>query len=132
MPTPSEAERFAMMTLQELNASRPLNDVFFDYDSTTLRQDAREALVRNADWLRRWSSTAILIEGHADERGTAEYNLALGRQRAAVVESYLQALGVPADRIRTVSKGKEQPFCRERVESCWNENRRGHFVIVAK
>jgi peptidoglycan-associated lipoprotein len=74
----------------------------------------------------------VLVEGHADSRGTAEYNLALGERRATAVRNYLVNLGIPADRIQVVSKGKEAPFCAEENESCWQQNRRGHFVFTAK
>ena len=77
-------------------------------------------------------STKVTVEGHCDSRGTAEYNLALGERRANAVKSYLASLGVTADRVTVVSKGKEQPFCNEENESCWAQNRRGHFIITAK
>ena len=82
--------------------------------------------------MKRWSSTKVMVEGHADSRGTAEYNLALGERRASAVRDYLVNLGVAADRITVVSKGKEAPVCSEEAESCWAQNRRGHFVITAK
>lgn len=129
---PTEEEIFAKMTLEELNAKKPLADVFFAFDSTELSEEARASLQKNAEWLKRWTSTRITIEGHCDERGTAEYNLGLGERRAAAVRSYLVSLGVPADRMTTVSKGEEQPFCTEHNEGCWSQNRRGHFVITAK
>jgi peptidoglycan-associated lipoprotein len=115
-----------------LNAERPLGDVFFDLDESTIREDARAPLQRNADWMKRWTSTRVTVEGHCDERGTAEYNLALGERRASAVKQYLVSLGVPADRVAVVSKGKESPFCSESNESCWQQNRRGHFLITAK
>jgi peptidoglycan-associated lipoprotein len=128
----TEEEIFAKKTLEQLNAERPLGDVFFDLDQASIRADARGVLQKNADWMKRWASTRITIEGHCDERGTAEYNLALGERRATAVKEYLVSLGVPADRIATVSKGKESPFCTESNESCWQQNRRGHFIITAK
>jgi peptidoglycan-associated lipoprotein len=106
--------------------------VFFDFDQSTLRDDARASLQKNAEWLRRWSSTRLTVEGHCDNRGTPEYNLALGERRASAVRDYLVSLGVSGDRIQAVSKGEEQPFCREDTESCWQENRRGHFVFTGK
>ena len=120
------------MTLDALNASHPLNDVFFDYDATTLRDDGRQVLQQNAQWLAKWPQTRISVYGHCDERGTGEYNLALGDQRAVTVRNYLTGLGVNPDRIQTVSLGKESPFCTATGESCWAQNRRGHFVITAK
>jgi peptidoglycan-associated lipoprotein len=106
--------------------------VFFDYDQSAIRDEGRAALQTNAAWLKRWASTQIALEGHCDSRGSSEYNLALGSRRATAVKEYLVSLGVPADRITVVSKGKEQPFCTEENESCWQQNRRGHFVISAK
>ncbi len=128
----SEDELFRRESLDQLNAEHPLNDVFFDYDQNTLRDDARSALQRDATWLSKWSQTRVLIEGHCDERGTAEYNLALGDRRAEVVKEYLTSLGIPADRLEIRSLGKEAPFCHDTGESCWSQNRRGHFMITAK
>ena len=82
--------------------------------------------------MKRWSSTKVLVEGHADSRGTNEYNLALAERRAAAVRDYLVSLGVTAARVTVVSKGEEAPFCTEEAESCWQQNRRGHFVFTAK
>lgn len=128
----TEEELFARKSLDELNKERPLADVFFDLDQATIKDEGRAALTTNANWLKRWTGTRISIEGHCDERGTAEYNLGLGERRANAVKAYLVELGVPADRITVVSKGKEAPFCTESNESCWQQNRRGHFVITAK
>jgi peptidoglycan-associated lipoprotein len=118
--------------LAQLNSERPLSDVLFDYDQATIRDDARPPLQQNADWLKRWTSTQITVEGHCDERGSAEYNLGLGNRRADAVKQYLVSLGVPEGRILVVSKGKEQPTCMESTEACWQQNRRGHFLITAK
>lgn len=131
-PAPTEDELFASKTLDQLNAEKPLGDVFFDLDSYELRDEARGSLQKNSDWMKRWTSTKAMIEGHADSRGTNEYNLALGERRASATRNYLVGLGVPVDRITIVSKGEEQPFCREETESCWQQNRRGHFIITAK
>jgi peptidoglycan-associated lipoprotein len=128
----TEDEIFRRKTLDELNAEHPLGDVFFDYDRSVVRDDARGPLQRNVDWLRRWTGTRITVEGHCDSRGSSEYNIALGDRRAAAVKEYLVNLGVPADRILVVSKGKEQPFCRDENEGCWQQNRRGHFLVTAK
>ena len=128
----SEEELFAQKSLDQLNKERPLADVFFELDQSTIRDEGRASLSANATWLKRWSSTRINIEGHCDERGTAEYNLGLGERRANAVKAYLVELGVPADRITIVSKGKESPFCTDSNESCWQQNRRGHFIITAK
>ena len=132
-PAPlTEDQIFAQTTLDQLNAQKPLGDVSFDYDQYNIRDDARAVLTRDADWMKRWTSTKVTVEGHCDSRGTAEYNLALGERRAGAVKDYLVSLGIAADRITAVSKGKEQPVCTEENESCWAQNRRGHFIIVAK
>lgn len=132
-PAPlTEDQVFAQTTLDQLNAQKPLGDVYFDYDKYNVRDDARGMLQKDADWMKRWASTKVTVEGHCDSRGTAEYNLALGERRATAVKDYLVSLGIPADRINAVSKGKEQPVCTEETESCWAQNRRGHFIITAK
>lgn len=131
-PALTEAEIFAKKTLEQLNSERPLTDVFFDYDQWAVRDDSRAPLQANSEWLKKWSSTRITIEGHADARGSSEYNLALGSRRAAAVKEYLLTLGVADNRITVVSKGEEQPFCTDENEGCWRQNRRGHFVITAK
>lgn len=128
----TEADLFRRKSLGELNAERPLGDAFFDYDQNTLRDDARRVLQQDAQWLAKWPQTRIRIDGHCDERGSAEYNLALGNRRAAAVQEYLISLGVRQDRLQTRSLGTEAPFCRDSGESCWSQNRRGHFEITAK
>jgi len=129
---PTEDEIFASKSLEALNGEQPLAHVLFDYDSYALSDAARASLDTNAAWLRRWPSTKVIIEGHADSRGTNEYNLGLGDRRAAAVRDYLVSLGIPADRLAPVSKGEEAPFCRDDNETCWAQNRRGYFVITAK
>ena len=89
-------------------------------------------LQRNADFLKRWPSTRVRIEGNTDSRGTNEYNLALGDRRAAAVRDYLVGLGIAADRLQAISKGEESPTCTDEDESCWSKNRRGEFVFTAK
>jgi peptidoglycan-associated lipoprotein len=101
-------------------------------DKSDLTAAARTSLEKDSTWMKRWASTRVTIEGHADSRGTNEYNLALGERRAAATRDYLVTLGVPTSRIAVVSKGKEQPFCTEETEACWQQNRRGHFAITAK
>ena len=128
----SEEELFARKTLEELNAERPLGDAFFDFDQATIRADARAVLQRNAEWMRRWASTRITVEGHCDARGTSEYNLALGERRASAVKDYLVSLGIAPERVATLSKGEETPVCFDELESCWQRNRRGHPLITAK
>ena len=120
------------MTIEQLNQSRPLGDVFFAYDRVDLDATATATLDRNATWLRRWTSTTIRIEGHADERGTAEYNLALSSRRATAVRNYLTSLGIPENRVTVVGLGKEQPVCSAATASCWQQNRRGSPLIVTK
>ncbi len=134
-PTPralSEDEVFAQKSLDQLNKERPLSDVFFALDQSSIQDQARASLTANANWLKRWTGTRIAIEGHCDARGTAEYNLGLGERRANAVKAYLVELGVPADRMVIVSKGKESPFCSDENEACWQQNRRGHFIVTAK
>jgi peptidoglycan-associated lipoprotein len=128
----TEDEIFERMTLEELNEKMPLTPVFFAFDSTVIDDKGRGALQTNAEFLKRRPSTRILIEGHADNRGTNEYNLALGERRAQAVRDYLVGLGIAADRIQMVTKGEEQPFCHEDTEACWQQNRRGHFIFTAK
>jgi len=130
--TPTEDEIFARTSLDQLNAQQPLADAFFAYDSDALTNDVLVTLQRDATWLRKWTSVRIMIEGHADERGTNEYNLALGERRATAVRKYLTGLGIPDSRIDVVSKGEEAPFCTTHDEDCWYQNRRGHFIITAK
>jgi peptidoglycan-associated lipoprotein len=130
--TPTEDEVFASMSLDDLNKKGVLADTFFALDSTELTQESRGAIQKNSDYLKRWTSTKVLVEGHADSRGTNEYNLALAERRAAAVRDYLVSLGIGADRITVVSKGEEAPFCTEESESCWQQNRRGHFIFTAK
>jgi len=128
----TEDDIFAGKTLEQLNAERPLGDVLFDFDETRIRDEARVVLQNNAEWLQRWPSTRVTIEGHCDSRGTSEYNLALGDRRASAVKEYLVSLGVDATRLLIVSKGEESLVCFEEHESCWQQNRRGHHIITAK
>jgi peptidoglycan-associated lipoprotein len=130
-PAPTEEELFARMTLDQLNANGVLADIFFAFDSVEISADARATLQKNADYLKRWTSTKVMIEGHADSRGTNEYNLALGERRAAAARDYVVSLGIPADRVTISTKGEEQPVCREDTEECWAKNRRDHFIYTA-
>jgi peptidoglycan-associated lipoprotein len=129
---PTEEEIFAGKTAADLNNEKVLGDALFDLDSQVVRDDAKPVLQKNADWMKKWTSTKVMVEGHGDSRGSAEYNLALGERRATAVRDYLVNLGIGADRVQIVSKGKEAPVCSEEAESCWQQNRRGHFVITAK
>ena len=133
VPAPlTEEELFARTSLADLNAKEPLDDTFFAYDRSDLSEPARTALDRDATWMRKWARTRVLIEGHADERGTNEYNLALGERRAAATRDYLVSLGIDQSRINIVTRGEEAPFCTDPNETCWRQNRRGHFIITAK
>ena len=107
-------------------------DVYFDYDESNLSDDTRQKLSRNSDLLKSQPQFSVTIEGHADSRGTSEYNLALGERRANAVRDYLSSLGVAATRMRTISYGKERPLCTEEVESCWSQNRRAHMIITGR
>lgn len=119
-------------SLDDLNRESPLQPAFFDFDSAELSQGAQGVLTQNAEILKRYANWMITIEGHCDERGTAEYNLALGERRALAASAYLASLGIPASRLRTVSYGKEFPFDTGRTEAAFAKNRRAHFVITAK
>lgn len=107
-----------------------MRDAFFDYDKADIRADARDALARTAEFLRSYAQVKVVIEGHCDERGSTEYNIALGDRRAQAVRNFLVSLGIPADRMETVSYGKERPFCMASNEECWQQNRRGHFIMA--
>ena len=109
-----------------------MSDVSFDYDMSMIRDDQRAVLQKNADYMRRWTSVRVTIEGHADARGTNEYNLALGERRGNALRDYLTSIGIAAERMSVISKGEEEPLCREETEACFARNRRGHFIITAK
>ena len=128
----TEDEIFEKATVEELNKQGVLADAFFALDSVELNQESRGTIQKNSEYMKRRMSTKIMVEGHADSRGTNEYNLALAERRAGAVRDYLVGLGIAADRITIVSKGEEAPFCSEESESCWQQNRRGHFLFTAK
>ena len=136
MPVPPEPDSIKASDLPDdldsLNRSGVLKPVFFDLDSSEVNAASQQVLQENAEVLRRNGRWQITIEGHCDERGTAEYNLALGERRALSARTYLLSLGIPAERVRTVSYGKEFPFDQGHDESAWSKNRRAHFVITAK
>jgi peptidoglycan-associated lipoprotein len=132
VPPSVPEDTMASRTLDELNRDSPLQPVFFEYDSAEVTAEGQKVLEGNAQVLKKYSSWAITIEGHCDERGTAEYNLALGERRAAAAKTYLVSLGVQADRIKVFSYGKEFPFDPGKTEEAYRRNRRGHFVITAK
>lgn len=106
-----------------------LADIYFDYDAHEVRAEDTRVLDENAEWLRANPNALVLIEGHTDERGTREYNLALGDLRAAAAMGHLVARGIPAARMVAISYGKERPVCTERNETCWARNRRAHFLV---
>jgi peptidoglycan-associated lipoprotein len=110
-------------------ALSPLKEIYFDFDRYDLSSDAREVLKANAGWLKDNLSAVVQIEGHCDERGTTEYNLALGAKRAQAAKDYLVTLGVAVERLSTISYGKELPVCTEHTEVCWQRNRRDRFVV---
>jgi peptidoglycan-associated lipoprotein len=109
----------------------PLKDIGFNFDSAALSDDARATLRANADWLKTSATARIQVEGHCDERGAADYNMALGAKRAQAALDYLATLGIAANRMSTISYGEEIPACKEKSEACWAQNRRARFVIAA-
>jgi peptidoglycan-associated lipoprotein len=117
-PSPSEEELFA----------QHVKDIYFDYDTDAIRPDQQSSLQGDAQFLSQHPNIQFTVEGHCDERGSTEYNLALGDRRASAVKNALVQAGVAAGRVKTISYGKEKPFCTESNESCWQQNRRGHFV----
>ena len=116
-------------SLQEL-FDKNVKDAFFDYDKADVRTDARDALSQTAQFLRSYPQVKVVVEGHCDERGSTEYNLALGDRRAAAAKQFLGSLGISADRMETVSYGKERPFCTASTEDCWQQNRRAHLIMA--
>jgi peptidoglycan-associated lipoprotein len=131
-PEPLPSDSVASRSLDDLNRDSPLQPVFFDYDSSEINDAARATLQASAAVLKKYPSWVVTIEGHCDERGTAEYNLALGERRAVAARAYLLSLGLDANRLRTVSYGSEFPFDPNHEETAWSRNRRAHFVITAK
>jgi peptidoglycan-associated lipoprotein len=126
-PTVSAEPTDSDRNLDRLFAAN-VQDAYFDLDKADIRSDARAALSKTAEFLRNYPQVKATIEGHCDERGSTEYNLGLGDRRASAVKQYLVSLGISADRLSTVSYGKEKPFCMEPTEPCYQQNRRGHFV----
>lgn len=129
VPPPPRPAPPPTATVEELFKAN-VRDAYFDFDKADVRDDARDALARTAEFLRTHPQIRVNIEGHCDERGSTEYNLALGDRRAQAVRQFLISLGVAAERLETVSWGKERPFCTESNEDCWQQNRRGHFVLA--
>jgi peptidoglycan-associated lipoprotein len=120
------------MAIDEINKNSPLKPIYFFYDSDTLDDAAKAAASDNAQILKRYATWVVTVEGHTDERGSAEYNLALGERRAMAAKAYMLSLGIAGDRLRTVSYGKEFPFDPGHDESAWKSNRRAHFMLTSK
>ena len=131
-PEPVSEESIAGRSLDDLNRDSPLKPLFFALDSADVSADGQRVLQDNAAIMKKYPAWQITIEGHCDERGTAEYNLALGERRALAAKNYLVSLGIPADKVKTVSYGKEFPFEPGHDDNAWSKNRRAHFVITAK
>jgi peptidoglycan-associated lipoprotein len=131
-PQPLAEDEVANRSLDDLNRDSPFKPVFFALDQSELDDTGRATAQGNAELLKKYGTWVITVEGHCDERGTAEYNLALGERRAVAVKTYLVSLGVAPNRIRTVSYGKEFPFDPGHNEEAWAKNRRAHFVIMSK
>jgi peptidoglycan-associated lipoprotein len=130
-PMPAE-DTIGSKSLDDLNRDSPLNPLYFLLDSADVSAEGQQVLQANAAVLKKYPTWQVTIEGHCDERGTAEYNLALGERRALSAKNYLVSLGIPADRVKTVSYGKEFPFDAGHDDGAWSKNRRAHFVITAK
>jgi peptidoglycan-associated lipoprotein len=131
-PEPTVEDPLKVSDIDKINQNSPFQPVFFALDSTEIDAAGQQILTTNAGILKKYPEWVITIEGHADERGTAEYNLALGSRRASAARDYLIGLGIPGDRLRTVSYGKEFPFDPTHTESAWSKNRRAHFVLTSK
>ena len=117
---------------RDFSVNADVKDIYFDFDKYDIRSTDQKILDANAAWLKSNARALLLIEGHCDERGTPEYNLALGERRAQAAMSYLVALGIQANRISIVSYGSQQPVCQERNEACWAKNRRAHFLVKSE
>lgn len=131
-PQLDEYNRLKEMGSDEIDRMGLLKDIRFDYDRADIREADRQALTENAEVLKKFDFIRVTIEGHCDERGTVEYNLALGERRARAAHDYLVSLGVDAARLKTVSYGKEVPVCQQSSEDCWARNRRDHFAVTGK
>jgi len=127
-----EYARLQRMSAEEIEKSGLLGEIYFEFDKAEIRDADRETLTKNAAALKRFDFLRVTVEGHCDERGTVEYNLALGERRSRAAYDYLVSLGVPADRLKTVSYGKEVPLCQQSTEECWQKNRRAHFTVTGK
>jgi peptidoglycan-associated lipoprotein len=128
-PAPAQQPAPAPVTPPPSDWNISQNNIYFEFDKSTLTPMAQDTLMRHAAWLRENDDVTVTIEGHADERGTNEYNLALGDRRADSAKAFLVDLGISASRLTTISYGEERPLCMNQTEECWAKNRRGHFVI---
>jgi len=131
-PVISEYDRIKAMSSDEIDRMGLLESVYFDFDKSDVRESERGTLAKNAEVLKKFDFLRVTVEGHCDERGTVEYNLALGERRAKAVADYLMSVGVPAMQLRTVSYGKEVPVCTDSNEACWQQNRRAKFTVSGK
>jgi peptidoglycan-associated lipoprotein len=131
-PEPAKDDAISSASLDDLNRNSPLKPAFFAYDSSEIDAAGQAVLDADGALLKKYATWTVTIEGHCDERGTAEYNLALGERRAVAARTYLVSAGIAADRLRTVSYGKEFPFDPGHDEAAWAKNRRAHFVVTAK
>jgi len=131
-PQVDEYARIRAMGADEIDRLGLLADIHFDFDKSDIREADRAVLSKNAEVLKKFDFLRVTVEGHCDERGTVEYNLALGERRAKAASDYLVTLGVPADRLKTVSYGKEVPLCQESNETCWQKNRRAKLTVTGK
>lgn len=131
-PQQDEYSKLRQTPADEIDRMGLLAEIHFDYDKAEIRESDRGILSKNADVLKRFDFLKVTVEGHCDERGSVEYNLALGERRAKVAYDYLVSLGVPADRLKAVSYGKEVPLCQQQSEDCWARNRRDRFTVTGK
>jgi peptidoglycan-associated lipoprotein len=131
-PVVDEYNRLKAMPSDEIDRMGLLGEIHFDYNKADLREGDRAVLSKNAEVLKKFDFLKVTVEGHCDERGTVEYNLALGERRAKAAYDYVVSLGVPADRLKTVSYGKEIQVCNDANEACWQRNRRGKFTVTGK
>jgi len=131
-PQLSDEEIFLAKSLDQINKEKPLRMINFDYDKFVIRDDAKPILETNAAWMKKYRTAKLLVEGHCDERGTEDYNLALGEKRAKAAFDYLVSLGIPADRMKTISYGKSQPLDMGHDEAAWQKNRRDQFLVIEK
>jgi peptidoglycan-associated lipoprotein len=131
-PQLTEEEIFLQKSVEQINMEKPLGTIYFDYDKALVRDDAKPTLEKNASWLNKFRTIRILIEGHCDERGTEEYNLALGEKRAKSAQDYLLTMGIGSDRMQIISHGKSQPVNPGHDEAAWQMNRRAQFLVIGK